>query len=94
MDKPATTTLTARNNRSDFFTVIPRDIAHRKRIEEDLATRRAQLEEAQALAHLSSWHWDVPADTLTWSDELYRAVKPQPAAAGRGEAQPAGARKK
>jgi hypothetical protein len=34
--------------------------------------RRAQLEEAQALAHLGSWTWDIPTGTLTWSGELYR----------------------
>ena len=36
--------------------------------------RRAesQLAEAQALARLGSWEWDIEHDKLTWSDEMYR----------------------
>ena len=31
-----------------------------------------RLVEAQAVAHVGSWEWDVPADALWWSDELCR----------------------
>ena len=48
------------------------DVTKRKRAEEELATRQGQLEEAQALAHLGSWNWDIPTGSLTWSEELYR----------------------
>jgi PAS domain S-box-containing protein len=34
---------------------------------------RTQLDEAQRIAHLGSWEWDVGADVLHWSDELYRS---------------------
>jgi PAS domain S-box-containing protein len=37
-----------------------------------LKRSQASLAEAQQLAHLGSWEWDVVADELTWSDELYR----------------------
>jgi PAS domain S-box-containing protein len=30
------------------------------------------LEEAQALTHLGSWEWDIAANTISWSDEMYR----------------------
>jgi PAS domain S-box-containing protein len=30
------------------------------------------LNEAQALAHIGSWRWDISSDVVTWSDELYR----------------------
>jgi PAS domain S-box-containing protein len=45
--------------------------------ERDAATRRlrhaaASLAEAQQLAHVGSWEWDVAGDRITWSDELYR----------------------
>ena len=38
------------------------------------ATARSeqQLAEAQHLAHLGSWEWDIRTDRLEWSDELYR----------------------
>jgi PAS domain S-box-containing protein len=40
---------------------------------EDLKTRtHAQLAEAQALARLGSWEWDIGRDSITWSDEMYR----------------------
>jgi diguanylate cyclase (GGDEF)-like protein/PAS domain S-box-containing protein len=32
------------------------------------------LAEAQRLAAIGSWEWDVVADEVTWSDELYRIV--------------------
>jgi PAS domain S-box-containing protein len=54
------------------------DITERKRAQEQLAAHQAQLEEAQALAHLGSWHWDVPAGTLVWSTELYRIFGRKP----------------
>lgn len=39
---------------------------------EELETRERQLREAQAVAHIGSWEWDIPTDTIVWSDELYR----------------------
>jgi PAS domain S-box-containing protein len=40
---------------------------------EDKAVRRAAaLNEAQALAHIGSWEWDLQAREIHWSDELYR----------------------
>src|SRR5262249_25451905 len=44
----------------------------RKRVEEALAEKGSRLRESQAIAHLGSFHWDVAADTVVWSDELYR----------------------
>jgi diguanylate cyclase (GGDEF)-like protein/PAS domain S-box-containing protein len=31
-----------------------------------------RMAEAQRIAHLGSWDWDIAADHVTWSDELYR----------------------
>jgi PAS domain S-box-containing protein len=45
---------------------------YRKRAAEALRRREAQLAEAQAIAHLGSWEWNIASDTVTWSDELYR----------------------
>ena len=33
---------------------------------------KEQLLEAQAIAHIGSWEWDLRADEITWSDEMYR----------------------
>ena len=48
------------------------DIEERKRIEQKLAARERQLAEAQRLAQLGSWNWDLETGEITWSDELYR----------------------
>ena len=39
------------------------------------------LSEAQALAHVGSWEWDIKGDVVTWSDELYRIYGLDPATA-------------
>lgn len=48
------------------------DITERKRADEALKERERQLAQAQAVAHLGSWNWDIAADRVTWSDELFR----------------------
>lgn len=48
------------------------DITERKMIEAELARQARQLEEAQRVAHVGSWDWDIQTDTLTWSDEHCR----------------------
>ncbi len=37
-----------------------------------LARTQARLVEAQELAQIGSWEWEVLTDTVTWSSELYR----------------------
>jgi diguanylate cyclase (GGDEF)-like protein/PAS domain S-box-containing protein len=39
---------------------------------ENLRASEAGLAEAQRLAHLGSWEYDIVADRLTWSDEVFR----------------------
>jgi PAS domain S-box-containing protein len=55
------------------------DITERKRAEEerqrlsrDLQESKAQLEDAQRLAHVGHYSWDVSTNCVAWSDELYR----------------------
>jgi PAS domain S-box-containing protein len=47
------------------------DITERKRAEESIRESRRQLAEAQKLAQLGSWQWDIESGEVTWSDELY-----------------------
>jgi PAS domain S-box-containing protein len=44
----------------------------RKRADEKLRQSESQLAEAQRLAHVGSWDWDIRSNAVTWSDELYR----------------------
>jgi signal transduction histidine kinase len=39
----------------------------------------ARLKEAQRLAHLGNWAYDVAQDRLQWSDEIYRVIGLDPA---------------
>lgn len=46
-----------------------KQITHR---EETLKKLSESLNTAQKIAHLGNWEWDIKADTLWWSDEIYR----------------------
>ena len=48
------------------------DITERKKAEDALRRRKAELAEAQRLAHIGSWGWDAATKTLAGSDELLR----------------------
>jgi PAS domain S-box-containing protein len=51
---------------------LARDIAEKERLAAELRNREAQLAEAQAIAQMGSWTWDVHSDRVTWSSELFR----------------------
>jgi PAS domain S-box-containing protein len=48
------------------------DITERKQAEEQLKQSEQQLAEAQHLARIGSWNWDLISNAVNWSDELYR----------------------
>jgi PAS domain S-box-containing protein len=47
-------------------------------VDVELAVARRQLEEAQRLARIGSWEWDIPTNTVWWSDELFRIYGLEP----------------
>jgi PAS domain S-box-containing protein len=49
---------------------VARDVTERRRTEETLRARDVQLQEAQALANLGSWEWDVQSNSRRWSAQL------------------------
>jgi PAS domain S-box-containing protein len=62
------------------------DMAERKRADEEsralarqLEESNARLEEAQRVAHVGHWEWDLETQEVVWSDETYRifGLKPQ-----------------
>lgn len=56
-------------------------LAERSRALSELARAHAGLAEAQEVAHIGSWDWDISTDRVTWSDELYRLWGLQPRSA-------------
>ncbi len=55
-----------------------RDIGMRIAAEERLRRSEAQLAEAQQVAALGSWEWDIVSSEVTWSPELYRILGRDP----------------
>jgi PAS domain S-box-containing protein len=54
------------------------DVTERKLVEQALRESEADLTEAQRLANVGSWQWDVQTDTVTWSEQLYRIAGVDP----------------
>jgi PAS domain S-box-containing protein len=53
------------------FFVLVTDITERRRIEMELERSHARLAEAEHLARLGSWDWDLPTRKVTCSDGLF-----------------------
>jgi PAS domain S-box-containing protein len=49
-----------------------RDITERTRAEEAVRRSEANLNRAQEVAHIGSWHLDIVRNRLTWSREVFR----------------------
>jgi PAS domain S-box-containing protein len=48
------------------------NIAERKKIEEELKKKKNSLDNAQRIANIGNWDWDIVKNELYWSDEIYR----------------------
>ena len=67
-----------RSGNREYIGVVT-DITERRRAEEerkalsrDLQESNARLEEAQRVAHVGYWEWDLETGEVIWSDETYR----------------------
>lgn len=67
-----TTSLVRRGDGSpDYFFAVVEDIRERRRIEQELATSAAALRDAQRLAELGNWRWDLRTGVHIWSEEIF-----------------------
>lgn len=58
---------------------LTREVDEHRRAEEALRASESQLEEAQRIARIGSWDWDIPSGRLTWSRELFHIYGRDPA---------------
>ena len=54
------------------------DVTESRQTETALQQNEANLREAQRIAHLGSWIWDIPTGNEIWSDEEYRRFGYEP----------------
>lgn len=57
---------------------LNKEISERMKVEEQLRQREKQLSDAQKIANIGSWEWDMDNNVVNWSDELYRIFGLQP----------------
>lgn len=55
-----------------LFIAAVRDVSERRRAEARLQRSEMQLAEAQAIANLGSWEWDISQGTVSWSKTMLR----------------------
>jgi PAS domain S-box-containing protein len=53
------------------FFVLVTDITERRLIEEEVEQSRTRLAEAERVARMGSWEWDIPSGRLTCSEGLF-----------------------
>ncbi|MFZ5789992.1 MAG: PAS domain-containing protein [Pseudomonadota bacterium] len=56
------------------------DVTERRRAEEALRQSQRRLADAQRIAQLGNWEWNVLSNELWWSDEIYRIFGVTPGA--------------
>ena len=61
-----------------WLTCTCRDVTKRVTSREKLETHLASLDQAQALAHVGSWEWDIETGAEIWSDEQFRIFGYEP----------------
>lgn len=62
------------NGEVEGIIVVVQDITERKQNERELEAARFRLAEAQRIAKIGSWEWDLAADVYWWSEEMERLM--------------------
>ncbi len=66
------------SGKAKFLLAVSEDITDRKKTEEKIKQSEARLKEAEKMAHLGHWDWDIMTNELYWSDEIYRIFGLEP----------------
>ena len=54
------------------------DITNVQQLIKELTLKEQLYKQAQALAHVGNWSWDIQSDAIEWSDELHRIYGLEP----------------
>lgn len=59
--------------------IVCRDITERKKVEKQLQQNDQRLRNAQRIAHIGFWDWDIVTNEVYWSDETFKifGIRPQ-----------------
>ncbi|MGZ5242712.1 MAG: PAS domain-containing sensor histidine kinase [Bacteroidia bacterium] len=63
--------LIKQDGNADYIIVTGTDISEQKETAAELLKTNHQLSEAQQIARIGSWEWDILENSITWSNELY-----------------------
>ncbi|MBN2087207.1 PAS domain S-box protein [Candidatus Peregrinibacteria bacterium] len=63
---------------TDYVNLYGRNITERKISENKLKEREKELREAQAMAHIGNWLWNIKTGEVEWSDEVYKIFRRNP----------------
>jgi PAS domain S-box-containing protein len=58
--------------------ILREEAEQRMQVEHALRLSESRLVEAQRMAHVGNWDWDIIENTLWWSDEVYRIFGLEP----------------
>ena len=66
------------NENPEYYYSFITDITERKQIETALKMSERSLAEAQHIAHIGSWEWNLKTGNINWSNELYSIYRVDP----------------
>ncbi|MFL5788486.1 MAG: PAS domain-containing protein, partial [Flavisolibacter sp.] len=69
---------TDKNGNPYFVVGTERDITEKQTLIDKLQKSEDLYKQAQFLAHVGNWSWDIKGNTVSWSDELYRIYGLEP----------------
>ncbi len=67
-----------KNGKLKYIMGIGTDITERKKTEEEIVKSERNLKEAQSIAHIGSFNWNLVTNEISMSDEVYRILKINP----------------
>jgi len=76
------TPITGSKGEISFLVAEGRDITRLMEMNEALRKSEASLAQAQRIAKLGNWDWDIEKDVLRWSDEIFRILGAEPGSFG------------